>query len=634
MKRIIELLNNANHAYYNLNRPIMTDTEYDKLYDDLLKLENETGIVLSNSPTQNVGYEVVSKLEKVNHDIPMLSLNKTKDLDELEKFIGDHDCILSLKLDGLATKIEFKDNRLVKGATRGSGTIGELITHNIPAYQNVPLTCSQDVTVVGESIITSEDFESINDKLPEEEKYSNSRNLVSGSVRQLDSKICKQRNVRFIAYGIQNENGTKQEHLRQLRDLGFDVVPFIKVNKNNYIDGVSRLKLLAEELGYPIDGLVCTYNDLSYGKSLGNTSKFPRHSIALKSSDSEYETIFRGVETNTTRTGIVSLVGLFDPVDIDGAMVSKASLHNVDIFEDLELGVGDTITVRRANMVIPQVTDNLTRSGTYQLPDKCPSCGERVTIQQQKEARFLYCPNDNCKAKLVQKVVHFASRDAMNITGLSEATAEKFIELGFIKDLSDIYSLENFEEKIVKMEGFGEKSYKKLIQSINTSKDTDFYRFLYGLGIPNVGRTAGKALSEHFNADTFIKLTIEDLRQIKGLGQVLSMNILKWVEVDKNKELYTKLLSKGISFKKAKVAGDLLSGKTFVVTGKVNHFKNRKELQAKIEDLGGKVTGSVSSSTNFLLNNDIDSSSSKNKSAKKLGIPIISEEDFLHMINK
>ncbi|PAV30270.1 DNA ligase (NAD(+)) LigA [Virgibacillus profundi] len=636
LQLLIEQLNHANHEYYNLNEPVLSDKEYDKLYDELLQLEKESNILYSNSPSQNVGYEVKSELTKVKHEIPLLSLDKTKSLDELEEFIGDKECILSIKLDGLATKISYQNGQLRQGSTRGSGTIGEDISHNVKVFKNVPLNSDVDVTVVGESIITDNDFNIINEQFNEEDKYSNSRNLVSGSVRQLNSEICKDRHVKFIAYGIQSSDfNFKKSELESLSRQGFDVVPYKYVSSENFREAVVELQSIAKELGYPTDGLVCTYDNIQFSNSLGSTSKFPRHSIALKHDDEVHETTFRGLELNTTRTGIVSLVGLFDPVNIDGAMVSKASLHNVDIFESLQLGIGDTITVRRANMVIPQIMDNLTRSNTFKIPQTCNECGSQVEVRTQKEARFLHCPNSNCKAQLMQRVVHYASRDAMNIVGLSEATVKRFIEQGYIKSVSDLYDIDKFKDGITQLEGFGKKSYDRLFNSIESTKHVNFANFIYGLGIPNTGRTASKILAEVYNSETFLSATKEDILRLDGIGNVLASHIYNWITNQKNIDLYNELLSKGITFEETTESEESsIAGLTFVVTGKVNRFKNRKELSADIEQNRATVKGSISKNTDYLINNDKESSSSKNVAAKKLGVPIISEEEYLNLINK
>lgn len=634
IKELIKTINEANYAYYNEANPIIPDKEYDQLYDELVELERLYGVTLSNSPTQNVGYEVVSKLNKVEHKTPLLSLDKTKEITELKKFIGNRECVMMLKMDGLTTKLVYDDGELNEGSTRGNGHIGESITHNVKTFKNIPLKISDDLTVVGESIITYPDFIEINSKLPEEDKYKNPRNLASGSVRQLDGNVCSKRNVKFIAYGIQdNRTKTKVEQLKYLESMGFEVVPYIPVNKDNVESSIDELRQIAEQKGFAIDGLVITYDDLNYGLSLGFTSKFPKHSIAYKFGDDLHETKFLGIELNTTRTGMVSITGLFEPVEIDGTTVTRASLHNVDIFESLELGVGDTVLVRKANMIIPQIMDNLTRSNTIVLSNECPMCGGELEIRTAKEARFLHCVNDNCAAKQQGKIEHFASRNAMNIVGLSEATVEKFVRCGFLKDVSDIYFLYEWENKIKHLGGCGNKSYDKLIQAIEQSKAVYFHSFIYGLGISNVGLGTAKILAKYYDEKSLPYANKIDLLRIDDIGDVVANSIVDWFLDDDNHKLYVKLINDvGFTFKKDEVKESSITGKNFVVTGSVNIFKNRKELQKKIEDLGGKVVGSVSKTTNYLINNDVNSTSSKNKKAKDLGVPIITEEQFIDMI--
>ncbi|MET3505456.1 NAD-dependent DNA ligase LigA [Halalkalibacter oceani] len=638
IRELIKILNEANDAYYNKNDSSLNDSEYDQLYDELLQLERETGIIYSNTPTQNVGYEVKSKLDKVEHPEPLLSLDKTKVIEELKSFVGNRECILSLKCDGLTTRIVYENNKVKLGATRGSGYIGENITHNVKTLHYIPISVTEDLSVVGESIITYKDFEKINTKLEEEEKYKSARNLASGSVRQLDSKICKDRNVKFLAFGLLDSTSkfkTREEELHFLTLNGFKVATYIKVNKDNLEFAIEALRGIAELEDIPIDGLVCTYNDIEYAKSLGHTSKYPRHSIAFKFDDAVYITKFLGVEANTTRTGMISLTGLFEPVDIDGITVSRASLHNVDIFEELKLGVGDRITVRRANMVIPQIMSNLTRSNSIELPDKCPACGSSTVIKTAKEARFLYCSNEQCTSLIGKRLEHFVSRDAMNIQGFSEATINKFIDQGFIKSIPDIYYLEQYANQIINLDGFGQKSYNKLIKSIDDSKQTKFENFIYALGIPNVGKSTAKTLAANYRVSDFSTATKDDLMKLSDIGNVVADSIVWWFKKKENRMLYDELNEVGLSFHRTNEAieDSSISGKIFVVTGSVSIFKNRKELQAKIESLGGKVSSSISAKTDFLINNDINSTSGKNKKAKDLGVKIIDEETFIELIN-
>lgn len=638
IRNLIKVLNEANDTYYNSNNPLLTDKEYDHLFDELLQLEKETGIVYGNSPTQNVGYEVKSKLNKVEHPRPLLSLDKTKELEELRQFIGNKECVLSLKCDGLTSRIIYENGEISLGATRGNGQIGEEITHNVKTFTNLPLSSNEDFSVVGESIITFSDFQKINSRFTDDEKYKSARNLASGSVRQLDSQICSQRHVQFLAFGLlasPHNFTTREEQLLYLQDQGFDLAPYVVTNKEHVEQDIIYLKDLATQYDIPIDGLVCTYNDIIYAESLGFTSKFPKHSIAFKFEDDTYETTFLGVEANTTRTGMISLTGLFEPVDIDGVTVSRASLHNVDLFEGLQLGLGDTITVRRANMVIPQVMDNLTRSNTIELPKVCPSCGSNAVIRTAKEARFLYCSNEQCTSLIGKRIEHFVSRDAMNIQGFSEATINKFIEKGFIKSISDIYQLSQHENEIVKMDGFGRKSYDRLINAIEESKQTKFENLIYALGIPNVGKGTAKLLAKGHNTESLLHAEKRSLLQLDDVGNVVADSIVYWFNKEDNRNLYNNLVTNcGLEFKQQEtVMESSISGKVFVVTGSVHTFANRKELQAKIEQLGGKVSGSVSTKTDWLLNNDSTSTTGKNKKAIELGIPIITEDQFISMIN-
>jgi DNA ligase (NAD+) len=640
MKVLVDLLNQANDAYYNKQNPIMSDATYDEYYDELLQLEKITGIIFSNSPTQKVGYEVKSKLEKVSHPIPLLSLDKTKDIEKLKKWMGNHECIISLKLDGLTTKLNYKNQTLKLGATRGNGEIGEDVTHNAKVINGVPLKIPtyESLSLVGESIITFKDFNTINEKLLEEERYASPRHLASGSLRQLDSKICAERNVKYFAFALlesEHKFQTKSEQLNYLKSQGFNVVPFVVTNKDNVEDHIEALIVQAHEADLPIDGLVISYNDVAYAESLGRTSKFPRHSLAFKLTDEILDTTYLGTEYNTTRTGMISITALFEPVEVDGVTLERASLHNVDIFESLQLGRGDTIQVYKANQVIPQVYDNLTRSNTEKLISNCPTCNHPVEIRKPKEARFLYCTNPNCPAKLLQRLVHFVSRNAMNIEGLSEATLEKFIEQGFINEFADIYRLEQYKKEIIQMDGFGLKSYNNLIKAIEKSKEVELHNFIFALGIPKVGLSNAKLLSKELNYD-FDKLwgiNFNQLIKIEGFGEEISKSIISFFNNQNNiKELEN--LREYIVFKKPQPAqqNSSISGKTFVVTGDVHVFANRKELQAKIESLGAKCASSVSTKTDYLINNDINSSSSKNKKAKELGIPIITEEEFIKMI--
>lgn len=636
IKKLVNEINRHCDLYYNKNRPEITDSEFDNLYDELLELERVTGIVMSNSPTINVGYDVVSKLNKVEHTFPLLSLNKTKSLDELRRFIGNHECLMMLKMDGLTTKLVYNDGDLKQGSTRGSGVIGEDITHSVKTFKNIPLKTNYDLTVIGESIITFQDFNKINSTLNEDDKYRNPRNLASGSVRQLDSNICAKRNVKFIAYGVQDDIGkTKSDQLEYLEALGFEVVPYFIVNRVNFEDKIEILKNIAQEKGFAIDGLVISINNISVAKNMGYTSKFPKSAIALKFGDDLHETTFIEVEYNTTRTGQISLTGIFEPVEIDGTSVGRASLHNVDIFESLQLGKGDTILVRKANMIIPQVMDNLTRSNTVELIDECPVCKNKAEVRHLKDSRQLFCTNDDCVAKNIGKIAHFVSRNSMNIVGLSEATIEKFVQCGFINDVADIYYLDDYAKEICKMNGFGRKSYEKLVKSIQDSTNVDLANFINALGIPNVGLSTAKTLAKNYDEISFQHANKIDLLVLDDIGDTVANSIVNWFKNDTNVELYARLVDDiGFNFKKNEVKESSITGKSFVVTGSVNVFKNRKELQKRIEELGGVVKSSVSKDTDYLINNDNMSSSSKNVTAKKLNVPIITEEEFIKLIGE
>lgn len=645
IEELVELLNKASDVYYNQDSLILTDKDFDDLYDELVHMENKTGKVFPNSPTKRVGYQVKSKLNKVKHTSVLLSLNKTKSIEELAKFIGNEECLISLKGDGLTTKLVYENGELIQAVTRGDGyNEGEDITHNILTVRNIPkkIEYKGKLSIVGESIIHYDDFDKINSRLPEDERYKNPRNLAAGSVRQLDSKVCAERNVNVMVFGLLEADGiefkTKYEQLDWLGIQGFYIIPHTRImnNQDDIESRIDNLKQVANDMNIPIDGLVLTYNDIAYGESLGMTSKFPRHSYAYKFFDEVSETIYKGLDVQTTRTGIVSLTATFDPTIIDGTEVSRASLHNVDIWESLSLGLNDHLTVFKANQIIPQVSDNLTRSATEKLPTECPTCKSTLEIIKPKEARFLHCPNPDCKAKLIGKLEHFVSRECMNIVGLSEQTLEKFIERGFINDFTDIYKLERYSKEIKKMDGFGSKSYNKLIESIENSKDVSLANFINALGISKVGLSGAKLLARHFNND-LNKIVWTDksrLARIEGFGEVIVNNILDYLSNKDNVDIVGELVNY-MRFKQEseKIGGKSLEGKVFVVTGSVERFKNRKELESVINSLAGKVSSSVSAKTFALINNDATSSSSKNTSAKKLGVQIITEEDFLKMIN-
>jgi len=645
IKELVNTLVEACNSYYVNDNPIMTDKQYDLLYDELSQLEVETNYILSNSPTQKVQGSVVDFLQKVKHSESMLSAEKSKDVNDVVKFIGDKDCVESWKLDGLTLVLKYNEGKLQQAITRGGGEEGEDVTHTVKTFTNIPLTINYNgyLEIRGEGLVTFKDFERINTELmlKGEKTYSNPRNLAAGSVRQLDARITKDRNLMFIAFGIVKCDDVfkyKTEQFEFLKSLGFEVVFYNLINKSVINESVNMFEENVKKLPYLTDGLIFEFNDIEYGKAQGVTGHHSKALYALKWNDDSSETKFRGVKLNTTRTGMTSITSFFDEVDIDGVSVSKASLHNYDIFEALQLGIGDTITVYRANAVIPQIEENLTRSGTYKIDMHCPSCGSELVIKTPKEARFLFCENESCPSKLVNKFVHFCSKDAMDIEGLSEATIEKFIDKEFIKDFTDIYKLEQYKKEIITMEGFGVKSYNNLIAAIEKSRTIEFHRLIYALGINQIGLGGAKRLAKHFNNDmnTFLKVLNDnyDLTNIEDFGEITAQSVNDYFVNTENLNQVNALLDCiTISKPIQTTISNKLEGKIFVITGDVNHFTNRKELQSKIEEFGGKCSGSVSAKTSYLINNDNTSGSSKNKSAKALNVPIITEEQFIEMIN-
>ena len=645
IRELIRTLRAAGRAYYQESREIMSNFEYDKLYDELVSLEKETGIVFANSPTQNVGYEVVSALPKERHEKPMLSLNKTKSVEELADWLGGQTGLLSWKMDGLTIVLTYQNGTLVKAVTRGNGEIGEVITANAKAFVNVPLNISYQGELIlrGEAIIRYSDFEKINEQIEDvDAKYKNPRNLCSGSVRQLNSEITAQRQVHFYAFSLVKADGidfknSRKEQFEWLKTQGFEVVEYHEVTKETLPETVKMYSEAIAENDTPSDGLVLLYDDIAYGQSLGRTAKFPRDSIAFKWADEIQETKLLYIEWSASRTGLINPVAVFEPVELEGTTVSRASVHNISIMEALELGAGDRITVYKANMIIPQIADNLTRSGVRDIPEACPVCGGQTEVRQLNDVKSLYCTNPDCQAKKIKSFTLFTSRDALNIAGLSEATLEKFIGVGMIHEYADIFHLDRHQEEIVEMDGFGQKSYDNLIAAAEKASHTTLPRMVYGLGVAGIGLANAKMICRHFKNDfeAMRHATVEDLVEIDGIGEVLAQAWTAFFSDGKNNTIVDHLLAE-LTFEagdeeSSEGADEAFAGMNFVITGSLEHFKNRKELQELIERRGGKVTGSVTSKTNYLINNDVASSSSKNKKARELGVPILSEEEFLKL---
>ncbi|NLP46548.1 MAG: NAD-dependent DNA ligase LigA [Epulopiscium sp.] len=641
MKELVEILNKASRAYYQEDREIMSNQQYDALYDELEDLEQKTGIVFSNSPTQKVGYTVISSLPKVVHGSKMLSLDKTKEVIKLKHWLGKQKGILSWKLDGLTIVLTYKDGQLYQAVTRGNGEIGEDVTNNATVFQNIPLTIpfKNELIIRGEAVIKYSDFKKMNQVLSEEEQYKNPRNLCSGSVRQLNNEITAKRNVNFFAFQLVQADhidfdDSKQKQLEWLQSQGFEVVEFVTLQQEDIERQVKTFEEQVTRNDFPADGLVLTYDSLSYSSSLGQTAKFPRDSIAFKWSDERKTTTLIEIQWNTSRTGLINPVAVFEPVELEGSTVSKASVHNLSILEELALGVGDKIEVYKANMIIPQVAYNRTPTGPVAYPPICPACGGETEVKQMKEVKLLYCSNPYCSAKLVKSLTHFTSRNAMDIRGFSEATIEKFVDQGFLKSFGDIYRLNQYEDEIKNMEGFGERSYQNLMEAIKKSTHTQLSRFIYGLGIQNIGVSNATLLCEYFDydLDSIRKAKIEDFLNIAGFGEVIAQSIYHYFQIPENQEIIEDVLS-FLHFESPIISEiePLLQGKVVVITGSLNYFDNRQALQKEIEKRGGKVTGSVSKNTTYLINNDIDSTSSKNKKAKELNIPIITEEEFLEI---
>lgn len=645
MKELIRTLGEAAKTYYQESREIMSNFEYDRLYDELQRLEQETGVILSGSPTQQVGYEVLSSLPKESHEQPMLSLDKTKSVEALAEWLGSQEGLLSWKLDGLTIVLTYEDGKLFKAVTRGNGEIGEVITNNARVFANVPLNIAYKGQLIlrGEAIIKYSDFNRINDEIDDvDAKYKNPRNLCSGSVRQLNNEITAQRNVHFYAFALVRADGvdfgnSREKQMQWLKEQGFETVFFRRVSGDTIQDQVAAFAEEVTDYDVPSDGLVLIYDDIEYGRSLGRTAKFPRDSIAFKWADEIRETTLDHIEWSPSRTGLINPVAVFEPVELEGSTVSRASVHNLSILEALALGDGDRITVYKANMIIPQIADNLTRSGATHIPEHCPVCGGDTQVRQVNDVKSLYCVNPDCQAKRIKSFSLLVSRDALNIDGLSEATLEKFIGAGFIHEFADLFTLEKHKDEIVNMEGFGQKSYDNLMASIEKASHTTLPRVIYGLGIANIGLSNAKVLSRQFDYDfdAMRAAEKEELVAIDGIGDVIADAFVDYFADEEKNRMVDNLLAKlDIEKEVSQGQDDRFQGLNFVITGSVEHFKNRKEVQEIIESKGGKVTGSVTSKTNYLINNDTASNSSKNKKAKELGIPILSEEDFIRLLEE
>ncbi len=642
MKELAEKLDKAAREYYQNDREIMSNLEYDRMYDELQALERETGTVLANSPTISVGYEAVEQLPKEEHESPMLSLDKTKDREALRSFMGEHRTILSWKLDGLTIVLTYENGQLQKAVTRGNGVVGEVITNNAKVFKNIPLQIPFKGRLVlrGEAVITYSDFEKINASIEDADaKYKNPRNLCSGSVRQLNNEITARRNVRFYAFSLVSAEGAdfKNSHEIQfewLKEQGFDVVEYRVCTGATLDDAMDYFARAVTENDFPSDGLVALYDDIAYGESLGRTAKFPRNAFAFKWADEMKETHLLEIEWSPSRTGLINPVAIFEPVELEGTTVSRASVHNVSILKELELGIGDSIRVYKANMIIPQIAENLTRSKNLEIPNQCPACGMEAAIRKENDVESLYCLNPDCPAKKIKAFALFVSRDAMNIDGLSEATLEKFIARGFIHDFGDIFEIGKHREEIVEMDGFGEKSFENLLESLEKAKETTPAKVIYSLGISNIGLANAKVICRHFDDDLerIRCADEEEISAIDTIGPVIAKNLADYFRKEENNRKLDHLLSH-LHLKKEEKAGEqIFAGMNFVVTGSVERFANRGELKEYIESFGGKVTGSVTGKTNYLINNDTASTSSKNKKARELGIPILSEEEFLSLV--
>ena len=644
INELVDTLNKAAKVYYSGTDEIMSNLEYDRLYDELKTLEDETGIVLAGSPTHKVGYETLSELPKEEHERPMLSLDKTKSVEELAAFAGTHKSLLSWKLDGLTVVVTYRDGELYKAVTRGNGYVGEVITPNAKVFVNLPakIPYKGELVIRGEAIITYSDFERINRSIEEDEnKYKNPRNLCSGSVRQLNNRITAERNVRLIAFALIRADGvdfgnSRQKQFEWLKGQGFEVVEYKIVDETSVADAVEYFSKAITDNDFPSDGLVLLYDDIAYGESLGTTAKFPRNAIAFKWADEMALTRLKCVEWSASRTGLINPVAVFEPVELEGTTVSRASVHNVSIVRELKLGYNDEIKVYKANMIIPQIAENITGSATIEIPKVCPVCGGPTGIKKANDTESLYCLNPDCQAKHIKRFEHFVSRNALNIDGISSQTLEKFIDRGFIKNYTDLYHLNNYEDEIVGMDGFGRKSYDNIIESVEKSRTVTLDHVIYALGIGGIGLANARLVSRHCNEDpeAVADITIEELMSVDGIGDVLAQSFREYFDDVNNRRLYNELLAELKLQKEVRDTSSPVAGKTFVITGSVNHFTNRDELKAFIETLGGKTTGSVSAKTDYLINNDVTSNSSKNKKARELGIPVISEEEFIKLTGR
>ena len=642
MKELIDILNRASAVYYQGKDEIMSNFEYDKLYDELVFLEKESGLVLAGSPTQKVGYEILSELPKQTHPSPMLSLDKTKQVNELESWIGDKEGLLSWKMDGLTVVLTYENGQLLNAVTRGNGVVGEVITNNAKVFKKLPISIpfKGHMVLRGEAVITYSEFEKINASLSEEEQYKNPRNLCSGSVRQLNNEITAKRNVELYAFtlveaeGVDFENSQKNK-MEFMRKQGFQVVEYKLVTRENIAETVEWFSDKVKTNDFPSDGLVLLYDDIEYGDSLGSTAKFPRNAIAFKWADEVAKTKLLEMEWSASRTGLINPVAIFEPVELEGTTVSRASVHNISIVRELKLGIGDEIEVYKANMIIPQIAKNLTESDSLEIPDKCPVCGEKTVIHKENDVEVLFCENPDCLAKKIKSISLFVSRDAMNIDGMSEATIEKFIARGFLHELADLFKLERYKDEIISMEGFGEKSYEKLIKAADAAKVTTTAKFIYSLGISGIGLSNAKMICKAFDNDfdKIRKVSREELIEIDGVGEVLADSFVRFFEKENNNHVVDDLL-KIIKMEdsESSVQNDM-EGMNFVITGSVNHFSNRGAVKELVESRGGKVTGSVTSKTKYLINNDSTSNSSKNKKAKELGVQIITEDEFIDMFS-